>query len=376
MPREGMLLQVDGSRHRWFGPDLPFATLVAGIDDATGRVPGGTFRAAEDAVGYFTTFAQTAEHHGLPGAVYSDRHGIFIVERNRPPTLAEQLTGKRSFTQVGRALEEAGIGWIGAHSAEAKGRVERLWGTFGDRLVTELRLASITTIVDGGTLQLGLFDERNLAEISSPDFPGERLVVCRNPALRAERARKREDLLRATEALLAPIVARVEAGTLRGAARIGLALGRVIDRHKVAKHFELDIADDRLVVRRKETEIAAEAALDGLYVLRTSVAASRLDSPSPARFPLGCPRLQAPDPGRARLPRLQGGRSRRPPDPPLRRGPGPGPHLPVPARVLRPVAPRAGLGAPAVSRRGAAGGNRPGRPGPALGRRPRQGPHP
>ena len=98
MPREGMLLQVDGSRHRWFGPDLPFATLVAGIDDATGRVPGGTFRAQEDAVGYFTTFAQTAERHGLPGAVYSDRHGIFIVERNRPPTLAEQLTGKRSFT--------------------------------------------------------------------------------------------------------------------------------------------------------------------------------------------------------------------------------------------------------------------------------------
>lgn len=146
MPREGQLLQVDGSRHRWFGPDLPFATLVAGIDDATGRVPGGTFRAQEDAVGYFTTFAQTADRHGLPGAVYSDRHGIFIVEKNRAPTLAEQLTGKRSLTQVGRALDEAGVGWIGAHSAEAKGRVERLWGTLQDRLVTELRLAGITTI--------------------------------------------------------------------------------------------------------------------------------------------------------------------------------------------------------------------------------------
>ena len=149
--------------------------------------------------------------------------------------------------------------------------------------ISALRGPAIRSLVDGGTLQLGLFDERNLAEISSPEFPGERLVVCRNPALRAERARKREDLLAATEALLAPIVARVEAGTLRGAARIGLALGRVIDRHKVAKHFELDIADDRLVVRRKETEIAAEAALDGLYVLRTSVAASRLDAPSVVR---------------------------------------------------------------------------------------------
>jgi len=149
--------------------------------------------------------------------------------------------------------------------------------------ISALRGPAIRSLAEEGTLQLGLFDERNLAEISSPEFPGERLVVCRNPALRAERARKREDLLAATEALLAPIVARVEAGTLRGAARIGLALGRVIDRHKVAKHFELDIADDRLVVRRKETEIAAEAALDGLYVLRTSVAASRLDAPSVVR---------------------------------------------------------------------------------------------
>ena len=146
MPREGMLLQVDGSRHRWFGPDLPFATLVAGIDDATGRVPGGTFRAQEDAVGYFTTFTQTADRYGLPGAVYSDRHGIFIVEKNRTPTLAEQLSGKQSFTQVGRALDEARVAWIGAHSAPAKGRVERLWGTLQDRLVAELRLEGVTTI--------------------------------------------------------------------------------------------------------------------------------------------------------------------------------------------------------------------------------------
>lgn len=161
MPREGQLLQVDGSKHRWFGPDFGFATLVAGIDDATGRVSGGTFRAQEDAVGYLTTFAQTADHHGLPGAVYSDRHGIFIVEKNRPPTLAEQLTGKRSLTQVGRALDEAGIAWIGAHSAEAKGRVERLWGTLQDRLVTELRLASITTIEAANVFLPGFLQRHN-----------------------------------------------------------------------------------------------------------------------------------------------------------------------------------------------------------------------
>jgi transposase len=161
MPQEGMLLQVDGSRHRWFGPDLPFATLVAGIDDATSRVSGGTFRAAEDAAGYFMTFAQTAERHGLPGAAYSDRHGIFIVEKNRPPTLAEQLTGKRSFTQVGRALDEASIGWIGAHSAEAKGRVERLWNTLQDRLVTELRLEGITGIEDANVFLPGFLLRHN-----------------------------------------------------------------------------------------------------------------------------------------------------------------------------------------------------------------------
>ena len=167
MPREGMLLQVDGSRHRWFGSDLPFATLVAGIDDATGRVPGGTFRAQEDAAGYFTTLAQTAGRHGLPGAVYSDRHGIFSAERNRAPTLAEQLAGKRSLTQVGRALDDASIGWIGARSPEAKGRVERLWNTLQDRLVTELRLEAITTI-EAANVFLPVFLERHNARFAVP----------------------------------------------------------------------------------------------------------------------------------------------------------------------------------------------------------------
>lgn len=167
MAREGQLLQVDGSRHRWFGPELPFATLVAGIDDATGIVTGATFRAAEDAVGYFTTFTQTADHYGLPGAVYSDRHGIFIVEKNRAPTLTEQLTGRRSLTQVGRALDEAAIGWIGARSAPAKGRVERLWGTLQDRFVAELRLERITTI-EAANAFLPTFLERHNSRFAVP----------------------------------------------------------------------------------------------------------------------------------------------------------------------------------------------------------------
>jgi len=146
MPRAGMLLQVDGSRHDWLEGRGPMLTLIAGIDDATGIVTGATFRAQEDAAGYFTVLAQTADRFGLPGAVYSDRHGIFIKDPNRPPTLTEQLVGKRSLTQVGRALDEAGIGWIGARSPQAKGRVERLWGIKQDRLVSELRLAGATTL--------------------------------------------------------------------------------------------------------------------------------------------------------------------------------------------------------------------------------------
>jgi transposase len=148
MAREGQMVQTDGSRHRWFGPELPFATLVGVVDDATGVITGATFRAAEDAAGYFTAFGQMAAAYGLPGAVYSDRHGIFIAAPNRAPTIAEQLTGRRTLTQVGRALEEAAIAWIGAHSAQGKGRVERTWGTLQDRLVVELRLETITTIED------------------------------------------------------------------------------------------------------------------------------------------------------------------------------------------------------------------------------------
>ena len=161
MAREGLLLQVDGSRHRWFGAERPFATLVGGIDDATGTVTGATFRAAEDAVGYFVTFTQTADRYGLPVGVYSDHHGIFVRETNRPPTITEQLSGRRSFTQVGRALDEAGIRWIGAGSAQAKGRIERLWGTCQDRLTVELRLEGITTIEDANAFLPGFLVRHN-----------------------------------------------------------------------------------------------------------------------------------------------------------------------------------------------------------------------
>ena len=145
--------------------------------------------------------------------------------------------------------------------------------------ITALRAPAIRKLMaDGGPLQLSLFDEQDLAEITSPDFPGERLVACRNPVLAADRARKREDLLAATEKLLAPIIARVTAGRLAGAGPIGVEVGKVISKYKTGKHFDVAITDDTLAVARKQDQIDAEAALDGFYVLRTPVAASQLDA--------------------------------------------------------------------------------------------------
>lgn len=161
MAREGLLLQVDGSRHDWLEGRGPLLTLIGGIDDATGVVTGATFRLQEDAAGYLELFAQTARAYGLPAVVYSDRHGIFIKDRGRPPTLAEQLTGKLSFTQVGRALDQFNIGWVGAHSAPAKGRIERLWGTWQDRLISELRLAGVTTLAGANALLVAFLPRHN-----------------------------------------------------------------------------------------------------------------------------------------------------------------------------------------------------------------------
>ena len=130
--------------------------------------------------------------------------------------------------------------------------------------ITALKSVSIRALVEGGALQMGLFDERNLLEIESPDYPGERLVACRNPALAKLRSHKREDLLAATERSLDKIKARVEAGKLVGAHEIGLRVGKIVNQYKVAKHFELGITQASLAWTRKADAIKAEAALDGL----------------------------------------------------------------------------------------------------------------
>jgi transposase len=147
--------------------------------------------------------------------------------------------------------------------------------------ITALRAPDIKALAEGGKLQLSLFDERNMAVITSPDFPDERLIVCRNPDLAAERRRKRNDLRAATERDLAAIKLRVERqrAPLRGADKIGIAVGAVLNRHKMAKHFDIEIADDRFAFARKDAEIAAEAARDGIYVIRTNLPADAMGDP-------------------------------------------------------------------------------------------------
>jgi Transposase DDE domain len=146
--------------------------------------------------------------------------------------------------------------------------------------ITALRAPAIKKLMaDDGPLQLSLFDQQDLAEITSPDYPGERLIACRNPVLAADRARKREDLLTATEKLLAPVITRVQAGRLAGAGPIGIEVGKVISKYKTGKHFDVTITDDSLAITRKQDQIGAEAALDGFYVLRTPLPAGELDAP-------------------------------------------------------------------------------------------------
>ena len=156
--------------------------------------------------------------------------------------------------------------------------IDELRETDGIGWITALKSVSIRALVEQGQLQLDLFDERNLLELSSPDYPGERLVACRNPELARLRAHKREELLCATERNLAKIKARVDAGKLAGQDEIGVRVGKVINQYQLAKHFELTIGDNTFTFARKHERIVAEAALDGIYIIRTSVSVAQMDS--------------------------------------------------------------------------------------------------
>jgi transposase len=183
--------------------------------------------------------------------------------------------------EVKRLRERFGIGqlvMVGDRGMISNKSIGEMRETEGIGWITALKTASIRALVEQGQLQLGLFDERNLVEFSSPDYPGERLVACRNPQLAAMRTHKREELLQDTEANLHKIKDRVDAGKLAGADQIGLRVGRIIDQYKVAKHFELAIGEASFTFARNRRSIAAEAALDGIYIIRTSVEVAQMDS--------------------------------------------------------------------------------------------------
>lgn len=172
-PQEGMLLQIDGSRHDWLEGRGPYLSLVGAIDDATGKVPYALFREQEDAQGYFLLLRHIVASYGIPLALYHDRHGIFERPKSEPELLEEQLQGRRRPTQFGRVMEELGITSISSRSPQARGRIERLWGTFQDRLVTELRLAGAKTVEEANKVLWGFvprYNRRFAIPAAQPDL--------------------------------------------------------------------------------------------------------------------------------------------------------------------------------------------------------------
>jgi hypothetical protein len=198
---------------------------------------------------------------------------VFAGDVADPKTLGTQID------KLKQRFDLTHVVLVGDRGLITQARIDEDLKPAGLDWISALRGPAIKALVDGGALQLSLFDERDMAAITAPEFPSERLIVCRNPDLARERRRKREALLAATERDLAALAAAVarRRRSLRGAAAIGLKVGAVLDRHKMAKHFELTISDDRFSFARKTREITAEAALDGLYVVRTSLPAATLD---------------------------------------------------------------------------------------------------
>src|SRR4051794_23952871 len=217
---------------------------------------------------------------GTPQIIYGllcDRPGrpiaieVFTGETHDEKTLPAQVVKLKARFGLRRVIVVCDRGMV------TKANLELLAQTDGIGWITALKAPQIKKLVREGELQLSLFDQSNLAEISAPaDYPGERLIVCRNPLVAGERARKRDELLAATEAELELIAARVRRGTLTGAAAIGLAVGPALKRHKMKKHVSVTITDTSFSFARKTEQIAAEAALDGFYVLRTSLDADAL----------------------------------------------------------------------------------------------------
>src|SRR5665811_1045765 len=219
---------------------------------------------------------------GLPQIEYgllTDPAGRPVAVRVFPGNTADPTAFTTIVDAVRDTFKLTDMLMVGDRGMITSARVEALRELGGFGWVTALRAPAIAALAaDDGPLQMSLFDQANLAEITHPDYPGERLIACRNPALATERARKRLALMEATDTEPTKIVAAVAAGRLAGAGKIGVRVGKVVGRYKMAKHYTLTITDDTFSYQRNTQAITAEAALDGLYVIRTTVGPEQMDA--------------------------------------------------------------------------------------------------
>jgi hypothetical protein len=212
---------------------------------------------------------------------------VFAGNTGDPKTFPEAVDAVRGTFGLRQMI------MVGDRGMITSARIKALRELEGMAWITCLRGPAIKKLMAGdGPLQLSLFDEQDLAEITSPDYPGERLIACRNPVLAEERARKRAGLLAATEGDLGKVAAQVAAGRIKDPAAIGLRAGKVLNKRKMAKHFTLDIAEGRISWQRNQESIGTEAATDGIYVIRTPVPAQTLDAASAVTAYKGLSRLE------------------------------------------------------------------------------------
>ena len=255
---EGALALYDLSSSYFEGNSCPLAKIGYSRD--------GKRNTAQVNYGLLTTRA------GCPVAI-----SVYEGNTGDASTLMPQVDQLRKQFGLARLVLVGDRGMI-SHKA-----IGELRGLDGLAWITALKSTQIRALVQGGALQLGLFDERNLFEFSHPDFPDERLVACRNAELGRLRAHKREALLAATELELKKVQARIENGSLAGRDKIGVRIGKIVNKYKVGKHFELSIEESGFAFKRLDQQIAAEAALDGLYVIRTSVPKKQMSSAEAVR---------------------------------------------------------------------------------------------
>jgi hypothetical protein len=256
---------------------------------ARSHLVGGTLALYDVSSSYLEGSCCALARHGYSRDHRPDRPQIvygLLCNREGCPVAIEVFEGNTADPmtlshQVGKLKARFGLDRVvvvGDRGMITSARIREDLEPAGLDWITALRAPKIQELADGGPLQLSLFDDRDLAEIASPDYPGERLIVCRNPLLAAERRRKRTDLLAATERDLGRIKLAVERkrAPLRGTAAIGLEVGAVLDKHKMGKHYELTITESAFAYRRKQDSIAGEARLDGIYVIRTNLPAAAL----------------------------------------------------------------------------------------------------